>query len=778
MMRLDCSTIARRFAVLLGLVPGILLLAGGTRPSEAGAPSDSPIVSRQRPVAGASGAGASAPAQTAAGSGPPNILVIVLDDIGIDQTGIPPFGWNASSLVPDMPVLASIAASGVSFTNFWAAPECSPTRAAMLTGRYGFRTGVVTAIIDPMLPVDQLNPAEITVPKILGPAGYRTAMIGKYHLAGSTAQNAPVGYRYEAPATTSGLDFYDGYWDLPPSIDTTIGGQVANGTYSCGGLGGLGTVGAACFPDGTCMENLNPFEAMAMGGTPLLDANGNLAATCADGTCAAIDFTKANAYYVWPRITTFADGSYLASDPSMPERNYLTSFISGRSTAWVNDPKAGDGPWLAYVTHSSSHTPIQPPPPSLSEPDPNAPDCSVGDGTPAYRLQFKRMCEAVDRSMGEMLADLGLGTIEDGVFSLTDPKLTNTMIVVFGDNGSFGLTVLPPFDPLLSKQTVYQTGVWTPCVVAGPMVNSPGRAVDEMVNAVDLFGLVADAAGVDWQAQIPSYRPIDSRPMLPYLTDPSAPSQRQFDYAIYGEGTFAPGQVGPCIIASQVVDGLITSPGLCSDNGGCWAGGADTPPYPVMDYCDLLAMGTFQCGDTTYCVSADDPFCTGSGSGCGGTCVTPPTVGQWAVRMGRWKLIVLTYPTCLAPNDCVVQFYKLAEPNPPFQPGLDLPEEQIDQSNMTDEEQAVFDLLRTELYNTLSSEWYCPGDGNKDFRIDSEDLQGLLDSWGGPGFWDLDESGVTDGRDLGELLANWNADCTGRLNPAGQNIPSCLEPAR
>jgi len=152
----------------------------------------------------------------------PNILVIVLDDLGIDQMAFPPFGWNAAPEAPAMPVLAEIAAKGVSFRNFWATPECSPSRAAILTGRHSFRTGVVTAIVDPMLPAVQLHPSEITLPKLLRPAGYVSGMLGKYHLGGGP-DNTPPGFGFEAPASTVGLDFYDGYWDLPPSIDTTLG---------------------------------------------------------------------------------------------------------------------------------------------------------------------------------------------------------------------------------------------------------------------------------------------------------------------------------------------------------------------------------------------------------------------------------------------------------------------------------------------------------------------------------------------------------------------------
>lgn len=96
------------------------------------------------------------------------------------------------------------------------APECSPAQAAMRTGRYRFRTGVVTAIVDPMLPVNQLHPNEITIPKRLAGAGCASAMFGKDHLGGGPA-NTPPGDGDEAPATSVGLDHDDGDRDLPPS---------------------------------------------------------------------------------------------------------------------------------------------------------------------------------------------------------------------------------------------------------------------------------------------------------------------------------------------------------------------------------------------------------------------------------------------------------------------------------------------------------------------------------------------------------------------------------
>jgi hypothetical protein len=191
-------------------------------------------------------------------------------------------------------------------------------------------------------------------------------------------------------------------------------------------------------------------------------------------------------------------------------------------------------------------------------------------------------------------------------------------------------------------------------------------------------------------------------------------------------------------------------------------------------------MGTIECGGTTYCFDASNPFCDPNLPICTtGTCVKATSTGEWAMRSGPWKLVVLTYPSCLGANDCQVQFYRMDDPVPPHEPGLDTPgsRSQIDLTAMTPQEQAMFDLLRTELYHTLLSQWYCPGDGNKDFRVNHKDLLGLLLSWGGPGFWDLNEDGITNGLDLHALLLDWNPDCTGQTNPAGQGIPPCLQPA-
>src|SRR5208337_1510316 len=154
------------------------------------------------------------------------ILFIIMDDVGIDQMAS--FGWGGP-VPPRVPNLDAIASAGVKLTNVWVMPECSPSRAAFFTGRYPFRTGVTSALIDNMLPASQTSPYETTLPRVLATAGYKSAMIGKFHLGD---QN-PAG---DCAPATLGFDFFDGNLGASPgAIDTQAGNIDATPeTYPCG----------------------------------------------------------------------------------------------------------------------------------------------------------------------------------------------------------------------------------------------------------------------------------------------------------------------------------------------------------------------------------------------------------------------------------------------------------------------------------------------------------------------------------------------------------------
>ncbi len=119
----------------------------------------------------------------------PNIVLVLADDQGWGETG-----YNGH---PDLhtPVLDTMAAEGLRFDRFYAAaPNCSPTRTSILTGRHPNRSGVFA-------PNHTTRPEEITLAQILKDAGYRTGHFGKWH----------VGAVKSASLTSPGRMGYDEY---------------------------------------------------------------------------------------------------------------------------------------------------------------------------------------------------------------------------------------------------------------------------------------------------------------------------------------------------------------------------------------------------------------------------------------------------------------------------------------------------------------------------------------------------------------------------------------
>lgn len=114
----------------------------------------------------------SASAAFAQGRRRPNVILIMTDDQGFGDVAI---HGNDKVRTPNMD---RIAREGVQFTQFHANPVCSPTRASLMTGRYYYRTGVV----DTYLGRSMMHNDEVTLAEVLGKAGYRTGIFGKWHL--------------------------------------------------------------------------------------------------------------------------------------------------------------------------------------------------------------------------------------------------------------------------------------------------------------------------------------------------------------------------------------------------------------------------------------------------------------------------------------------------------------------------------------------------------------------------------------------------------------------
>jgi arylsulfatase A-like enzyme len=139
----------------------------------------------------------------------PNFIIITVDDLGYADIG--PFG----STLNRTPHLDRMAKEGRKLTSFYAAPVCSPSRAALMTGSYAKRALPIPHVLFPE-GANGLSPKEVTVAEVLKGAGYATAIIGKWHLG-------------DQPEFLPNAQGFDLHFGLPYSNDM---GPAADGVKS------------------------------------------------------------------------------------------------------------------------------------------------------------------------------------------------------------------------------------------------------------------------------------------------------------------------------------------------------------------------------------------------------------------------------------------------------------------------------------------------------------------------------------------------------------------
>jgi arylsulfatase A-like enzyme len=147
---------------------------------------------------------AGSPAQAA---GPPNIVIILVDDMGYGDPG----AYNPRSKIPT-PQIDRLAAEGMRFTDAHASgPLCHPSRYGLMTGRYPFRTDISKWPTQPLI-----EDGQVTLPSMLRGAGYTTAMVGKWHLGFAEAAYDKA---LRGGPIDRGFDRYFGFrasTDIPP----------------------------------------------------------------------------------------------------------------------------------------------------------------------------------------------------------------------------------------------------------------------------------------------------------------------------------------------------------------------------------------------------------------------------------------------------------------------------------------------------------------------------------------------------------------------------------
>lgn len=705
----------------------------------------------------------------------PNILFVIMDDVGIDQ--LRSFGYGGLT-APTTPIIDLVARSGLRFRNVWAMPECSPSRAMFFEGRYPLRTNVLSAILSTDLANSQVSPFEATTPKLLRSANYKSALFGKFHLAGP--DNNPYG---NGTPNALGFDYFDGFLEgAPHPIDTTAGGiQITGGTdllpigpYTCGFVPAKkddpedGSDMGACYfadqrgckmltasssapePGRSCMEQGGVFLPVELGGD-----------TCQSTPPSLVNFNLQNAYYVFGLVTNDLDAGRVYKHPLTDPRarEYSPTETTNAAVRWIKS-QPGNQSWMATVSYATIHAPYQQAPQSLSpsEPDLSAVHCSGGTLVETRTLS-DQMLEAMDTEIGRLLVEIGVASRKaDGNLEY-NPSASNVMVVIIGDNGTYSPGVKAPFDLTHAKGFVNQTGVWVPLIVSGPLVKTPDRNVENMVNVADLYQLWGEMAGLDVRALVPKARIIDAVSMLPYLTHPSQPSLRDYNFTQIGINITAHNErPGPCVItipengpvAVSTCVQLFPQKGLCEQEGGVWYGEGSTVGSPYASCC-ALQQGTGMSFD-----------------------ILP--LAQSAVRNDNFKLIRVTNQVCDANSgsgDSItsgLQFYRINEA--PVIPLIDYPRLNLitDPNNpiqgMTEEEATAFLDLRRELFAILGSESQCPGDGNVDGVVDQLDVMNWkrFDNTGSS-WYDFNlyvtngYDGLTNQLDLDYISANLGRTC-------------------
>jgi len=400
----------------------------------------------------------------------PNVLVIVLDDLGTDQlefygeTPTPPAtrartagGQLAGGIpllkgLPATPNLDKLRRGGIWFTKAYGTPVCSSTRACIQTGRFGFRTGVGWILNAVGHPGDfELSSQEKFLPELLR-QGFAEPASGLPYRCGAF-----------------------GKWHLSTLLEEDRGHAVENGFNRFRGT--MGNVGS--------FYRYDWIEHDAGSAPVLVQINGS---------------------------QTHSTDTFNAS----VTRQAALEWIQAQTRSF-----------FAYVGFSPPHAPLQVPPLELLPVSTRNLltrfGLAPGDGlTPSdppdlVRLVYHSLVEAVDTEIGNLIDGIPAQTRKD------------TMIFVIGDNGTPGVAVMPPHDPLHAKGEIFELGIRVPLIVNGPLVKRPipaeGWKSTALVSAVDLWLTIADITGAN-AAQVVPLHQLDSVSFMPVILDPLSAGNR------------------------------------------------------------------------------------------------------------------------------------------------------------------------------------------------------------------------------------------------------------
>lgn len=406
----------------------------------------------------------------------PNFILLIGDDMAIETLSCYKVGENPAVT----PNLDQLCESGVRFDNFWAQPVCSPTRATLLTGQFGFANGVGNPITS-MQNVDWKVPGQTTT---------QTNAMGGNAMAGNAMAGIAMGMGAMAAAAPV----------INPSIraeaKTFVQALKAEGNYQTAAIGkwhlGSDTNGGFDHPS---IVGFDHYAGSFRGGG----------------------------------VTTFTGWSKTVngSEP-FGQTGYAGTDKVDDSIAWLNSIDQ-DKPWFLWLAFNAPHTPFHKPPVELLNSEQAKAldaDGPADDEDPVPYL--RAMIEAMDTEIGRLLS------------TLDDQTLANTYIIFMGDNGTQGEAATTPYENDRAKGTVYQGGINVPFMIAGPSINA-GQSTDSLANSVDFFATTLDLAGIVLDQDKLVDKPFHSVSLRPILHDDVTTQVRDFAYAdAFGMARFGP----------------------------------------------------------------------------------------------------------------------------------------------------------------------------------------------------------------------------------------------
>jgi arylsulfatase A-like enzyme len=393
------------------------------------------------------GLAAAAPQSQRSSTRPPNILLIISDDIGMDVTtnmypglvddlvkkygpeGLNHPNYQAIKGRPaSTPALDQIARQGMVFTNAWAQPFCSPTRASILTGLFSVKTKVLTY-------QDPLSAKHTSfIQQLKNEAGYAAGIFGKWHMAGLTGNPSYPGMKPKQ----AGFDVFRGNMHAAIRTYWNYEYQVQDGQ------------------------------------------------------------SEPNQWRVEPAPRK--------SLPGVAPTTYAPVVNAADAIEWITAQEKADPnkPWFVWLAFNLAHATSQQQPSAMAVPEEATMDdvsrkeieaCGGTYGTAnTGRCSGETLMRAMTNSMD---------TIMGKVIAAVDALDPNTYVIYIGDNGTpmYGRPNLDFIDNMYltkknrGKGTTYESGTRVPLAIRGPGI-APASRNGEFVHAVDLFSTGLELAGL------------------------------------------------------------------------------------------------------------------------------------------------------------------------------------------------------------------------------------------------------------------------------------------